>query len=306
MKTWFQKDTNQTYGKNYPYVINWPTNETGWSELMKTEPVIHAPNGTDYPASVLTNWFETEYAEQFEILRVACQRPKARIEDNYREAWFGPIPNFVNLRQVAQILSARAEAYLKKGRPDLALQDLTMVRRLMDCLHSSPTLVSTMIRVAIGGLYVSSIRESLTNGDWTDAQLQMIQQQLQSMDFLPELDRSLRAEVAAVDSFAEGKSTKEIAALWRWSSGSGSTKNFWEELGESLGEQSYMLIPRGWVYQNMVVYTHTMANHCWTDCDLGRNRIFPAISSNNAVAIDKMVVARGRLVISRPSPYPTS
>lgn len=294
MKEWFQEDTNRTYSSgSYPFIKTWPSEEKHWSELKNTEPVIHAPNGVDYPASVLTNWFEMQYADKFNLLRAACQRPKARLDGNHADAWSGPNPNFIEFRQVAQILSARAEAYFKMGRSDLALQDLTMLRRLMDCLQSSPHLVSTMIRVAIGGLYVSGVRDSLSADGWTEAQLETIQEQLRSMDFLPDLNRSFRSEVASMTSYIETEAVRDVVKALDVNGSNGGTRTFGDEIMGSLRKSAYWFIPRGWIYQNMVVYAEAMKHHCWTDFDLATRRIFPKTVASNAAVINNMDSSSG-------------
>ena len=106
------------------------------------------------PAEELVRWFK-RYDVEFQELHKACQRPHARLEGGFAEPFSASIPHFINIRTLAQALATRAKSNLVLGHPDEALGDLAVLRRLMDVLHSSQyTLVASMIRVALAGLYL--------------------------------------------------------------------------------------------------------------------------------------------------------
>ena len=68
-----------------------------------------------------------------------------------------PIPNFVNIRALSQILWRRAQCYLLLDQPGKALDEVTFMHQLCRVLEARPTgktmtLVAAMINVAVTGL----------------------------------------------------------------------------------------------------------------------------------------------------------
>src|SRR2546425_522428 len=88
------------------------------------------------------------------LLGSSTERPYERMAGDYQQPVSMPIPNFVTIRMVAQMLTQRAQCYLLMGQPDLALQELTLVHDLCRLLEAKPTgkpmtLVAAMIHVAV-------------------------------------------------------------------------------------------------------------------------------------------------------------
>ena len=125
-----------------------------------------------------------------DVLRKALERPYARMDSDYQRPFERPIPNFVRMRTVAQMLSQRAQCYLLLGQPEAAWHELALVRDLCRMLEAKPasdcpTLVEAMIDVAIGGLYVSVIQDGLRLQAWREPELAAMQKQLVDLNFLP-------------------------------------------------------------------------------------------------------------------------
>ena len=107
-----------------------------------------------------------QFEPQFDLIRQALKRPYARIDGDYSKPYEIPIPNFITVRAVAQVLAQRAKCDLLLGQPDKALQELTLMHDMCRLLEATPTgkpmtLVAAMIDVAVAGLYVDSVAEGL-------------------------------------------------------------------------------------------------------------------------------------------------
>src|SRR5262249_35813971 len=105
-------------------------------------------------------------AADFSLIRKALERPYARIDCDYQQPFMMPIPKFINLRDVSQILAERAQSYLLLGQPEAAWHELALIHDLSQILLAKPagkpiTLVAAMIHVAISGLYTSIIEDGL-------------------------------------------------------------------------------------------------------------------------------------------------
>jgi hypothetical protein len=187
-----------------------------------------------------------------DVLREALKRPCARMDSDYQRPFEHPVPNFIMLRTVAQLLSQRAQCYLLLGQSDAAWHELALVRdmcRLLDSKPASncPTLVEAMINVAINGLYTQVIADGLRLQAWREPELAAMQKQLTDVNLLPLVRTSFNAERAAVCHTLETHTPAELKKLFFFGK---DRPGLWEKLKNP----AYLLItfaPRGWLYQNM-------------------------------------------------------
>ena len=143
-----------------------------------------------------------------------------------------PMPRcFVEMRTIAQFLALANTHHLHAREPDQAFTNLTAIFQLTAWHDEDLTLVSQMIRVAIGGLALRSTWATLQAPGLTDAQLAALQSQLQSNTVLPNLTRTLEFERVSLDQiFVNVRSGQESvnSAL----GGSGATG--WSGAGEQV------------------------------------------------------------------------
>jgi hypothetical protein len=187
-----------------------------------------------------------------DLLREALKRPFARMDSDYKRPFEHPIPNFVRLRTVAQMLAQRAQCYLLLGQSEAAWHELALVRdmcRMLDGKPASncPTLVEAMIDVAITGLYTQVIADGLRLQAWQEPELAAMQKQLMDINLLPLVRASLNAERAALCRTFEITPPAELRKLFFFGR---------EPLGlwQRLQKPTYLMVglmPRGWLYQNM-------------------------------------------------------
>ena len=187
-----------------------------------------------------------------DLLRSGLERPRARMDGDYQRPFERPIPNFVRLRNVAQMLSQRAQCYLLLGQSETAWHELALVHDMCRLLEGSPprkatTLVEAMIDVAITALYTSIIEDGLRLQVWREPELAAMQKQLKDINLLALVREAMNAERAASCRTFETYPPAELKKLFLFGS---------EPLGlwQKLKNPTYLLItfaPRGWVYQNM-------------------------------------------------------
>jgi len=211
-----------------------------YSNTNTTATITTEPAARDYLA-----WSD-QFQPDFDLMREALKRPYARMDGDYSIPYQMPIPNFVNVRNVAQVLAQRAKCDLLLGQPDKALQELTLLHDMCRLLEAAPTgkpmtLVAAMINVAVIGLYVDTLATGLQSHAWQEPQLAVLQEQLKEINLTPFVFGALQEEPASLcrtaqtawipkifDLTSPTKWTERIR-LWRW----------W-------------IWPRGWTYQNMV------------------------------------------------------
>jgi hypothetical protein len=189
-----------------------------------------------------------------ELVRQADARPYARMDGDYQRPFESPLPNFLTLRTVSQMLAQRAKCYLLLGQPAAAWHELALVRDMCRMIEAkpagnSPTLVATMIDVAITGLYTSIIQDGLRLHAWGAPELAAIQSQLMDVNLLPLFRDSFSAQRAALCRAFETALPVMLSLIpFR---NSADPHLFWARLREEF--PLVICAPQGWIYQNMCV-----------------------------------------------------
>jgi hypothetical protein len=220
------------------------------------------------------------FKPEFDLIREALKRPIARMDGDYANLDSMPISSFVAIRDVAQTLSQRAQSYLLLGRPEEALKELILLHELGRLLeHKPPTLVAAMIHVAITGLYTSTVADGLRLRVWREPQLEALQQQLGEIQLLRIVMQSVESERAASCHLLETVSGSELTRIF----GSADPKrSFWRK---AIDPEDWLLrlMPRGWMYQNMVTIATT--DQAFLDTtDKGYQRVHPRRADEIGVA----------------------
>ncbi|HTL18025.1 MAG TPA: hypothetical protein VL793_12370 [Patescibacteria group bacterium] len=276
LEAWFRKDTSDTGAlalmprlpeglKSRPPSLAELKDWGLFAGAFQTGADFPLTDRTLTPAAVLLKWFE-RYDQGWTALYQAAERKSSRFDTDYSRGVEMEVPNFVAARTVAQALAAHAEANLLVSKPTDAMRDLTVINRMSKTFSSHPTLIGTMIGVAIAGLYDDVVRQGLAEHLWQPAQLVQIQEQAQGFDFISDYSRGMRGgEMANVLQLLETGSRAKLLNVLGVSKG-------WDKRRDTL---FYRLAPRGWLDQNMARYALLIcdAMQC---IDVGSGRVYPA------------------------------
>ncbi|MDR3456008.1 MAG: hypothetical protein P4N60_01070 [Verrucomicrobiae bacterium] len=207
------------------------------------------------PAADYLAWSDT-FQGDFDLIREALKRPYARMDGDYSTPYQMPIPNYVNVRAVAQVLAQRAQCELLLGRPEKALAELTLLNDMRRLLEAAParkpmTLVAAMINVAVAGLYTDAIADGIRLHAWREPQLAALEAQLAKVNLAPDLVEALKEDIQihiyAVEQYSTSKMLRPGEFDWA---------------------------PRGWLYKNLVFISaiHQKEAASW---DAGQNVFLP-------------------------------
>jgi hypothetical protein len=179
-------------------------------------------------------------APDFDVIRKAMQRPRARIQGDYTAPYTVPMPNFVTERTFAQTLGARAQCHLLLGQPEEALRDLSLLhdacRPILE--ENNPmTLVSAMINVAVRGLYADQIADGLRLHAWSEPQLAALEDQLKQINLLLPVKQGFKVESLFLWYELENRNPAQLVK---------------DDRKVSI---LAALIPSGWTYQNIANLT---------------------------------------------------
>lgn len=297
-----------------------PDNQNFFKAPMMTEWFVHSTNATtplytslsnpDTTTNFITEISASNYLAwcatlepQFSQIRTALKRPAARIDGDYTDPFFEPVPAFANYRFVGQVLTHQAKCHLLLGEQDKALDDLTLLHELNLTLvkNGKPVvLVVAMMHAVLAGLYVDAVACGLDSHSWHDSQLADLQKQLGEINLLPVVAGSLRCQRAWHCRILDTLSMSEIIR------GSAAP--------HSASDLGWWLMPNGWIAQNKAVLI-TLDEQVIGSFDLtnrmispykskvavmGRSQIFKHITPYNYFSVllvprfDKGAIAVGR------------
>jgi hypothetical protein len=221
------------------------------------------------PAADYLKWSD-QFEPFFDGIRNALKRPATQIEGNYSMPYKMPVPNFILMRTLVQTLAQRAQCDLLLGRPEEALRELTLLHDSCRILENAPTgrpltLVASMINVAISSVYVSVIRDGLRWHSWDDSQLVTLQEQLKTINLPALVNESLTEQAAESSRTLETLSGTTLKRSF--------SKHSWSD-PEYRMFRLLNLMPRGWLYQNMIV-TANLETDTSAAIDVTNQLIFP-------------------------------
>ena len=146
-----------------------------------------------------------KYDSTIEELRKASVLPYSRFPLNYNsdKPFTTMLMHLSSLKDCVETLRLRRVAELENGQIDKALDDVKLSLWLIDATRNEPFLISHLVRVAELQLVFQPVWEGLEKHKWSDAQLAVIEQELDKLDFLADSQLTMRGErnevFAAVD-----------------------------------------------------------------------------------------------------------
>jgi hypothetical protein len=169
---------------------------------------------------------------------------------DYKQGLFLPLPHLMPLRQAENLLSASALYNLHQGDVHDACRDLRTILALVKGLSGEPIQYSQGLRVAITHVSAAVTWEILQDPDVSESDLEKLQQDWQSLDFIKAAERTyLMTQVLTVRSLehyrqnpdeqwqyvmSRGRIDKILFKnLWRW---------FWSYADEKRALQIYQVL----------------------------------------------------------------
>lgn len=209
------------------------------------------------PAADYLAWSDA-FQGDFDLIREALKRPYARMDGDYSNIIRMPIPDYVNVRAVTQVLAQRAQCELLLGRPEKALAELSLMNDMRRLLEAAParkpmTLVAAMINVAVTGIYTGIIEDGIRLHAWREPQLAALETQLPKINLAPDLVEALKEDMQVSIYGVENLQYVE---------------------SDLLHVSKFDWMPRGWWYQNLVFISaiHHKAAASW---DADQNVFLP-------------------------------
>jgi hypothetical protein len=190
----------------------------------------------------------SKFNKNRQLLVAASARPQARFWINYDAGFAMSIPHLARLKSCFLYLCLHAEAALKAGEKETALEDIELLFRLVESIRGEPTAISQLVRIAVVTIALQPIWEGLADQQWTEAELSVIESKLGTMDFLADYEFAMRGERGCNLWWVDYIHKSGMSVLKEMSAPTEDSRP--AELEQFLGMATFRLIPAGWFDQN--------------------------------------------------------
>jgi len=222
-----------------------------------------------------------------ELEKAAAARPLSRfpIDYNYEPPFAILLPHLQAMRGLCTLLQMRSAAALEAGLTNRAFSELKLGMRLSDSISQEPIVIDHLVRVAMVGINLQTLREGLARRAWSDAHLAALEKELGAIDLLAEYKGAIRGERAF------GVGTLDYLRRQRFQ------LRLSDITGDSTDDMRTMsLMPAGWVYQNMLTISRMHQDFSLAAVDEKAHRVLV----NRVAALDQETHQLGQ---SRLRPY---
>lgn len=214
-------------------------------------------------------------AKDLDELALASRRQHCRFPVKYECA---ELPGLMGFKRAARVLRLRALLRLSQGRVSEAREDTLTILHMARHLNDEPTLIGSFLQMALVELALQPVWEGLVDNVWQEQDLAQLQEVIGSVDVLRVLFRAWRQERLSVSDFS-GTTLGEFAEAPGWERARNLSKMLMGGENPKPGALRtfaiWCLVPRGWVYQNMVNQDWIWAEGLEPCLDPHQHRVFP-------------------------------
>jgi hypothetical protein len=283
----------------------WPTNTGGWQMAKPTSleawqayyrtlaaktnlfPVAPQPQSPAADVLLALSRYDSAVEELRQAARLADSRFPLEYDSDNPSGIL--LPHLASLKACVQMLRLRACAELQLGQTEKAFDDTRLMFRLTEALRSEPILISHLVRIAEIHLALQPIWEGIAEHRWSDAQLAGLDDELQKLDFLSDLQSSMRGERAfALGTIEWVRSNRGYQPMI------GTLLAFFGDNSSDAYSALYFIgfyfQPEGWSYQNELTIASTHQRWLLRTVDPEKHLASPQIARDGQQYIDSLPV----------------
>ncbi|MCC6822552.1 MAG: hypothetical protein IT579_17620, partial [Verrucomicrobia subdivision 3 bacterium] len=241
-----------------------------WQEYYRMGTNLDGASPASTPAQDVLyalRYFEPDLTE---LRREAIRRPLARwpIQYDLNSPWGILLPHLANAKRITMLLQVRAAARLAAGQTADGLADIELGFRLADSIGCEPFLISQLVRMACNEIILQPLKEGQARHQFSDAQLTLLQQQLQSVDLLAGYQLAMRCE-RSIHGLWANMTRADMDGIQQFSDSQSSAKEFWRFAFLA------RIAPKGWIYQNQLVSSRLDDDYILSAVDVHTRTVSP-------------------------------
>ena len=233
----------------------------------------------------------SKFDENRQLLIAASARPQARFWINYDAGYTMMLPHLARLKASSQYLCLHAEAALKAGEKETALEDIRLLFRLVESIRREPTVISQLVRIAMAQIALQPVWEGLADRQWADAELNAIESKLDTLDFLADYEFAMRGERGCNLWWVDYIHKAGVSGLKEMSDPTEDLRP--AELEQFLGMANFVLIPAGWFDQNKLSLCHMYDEY-----------LLPLVGEQDRRVVPRTAIQEANKALKRPAVRP--
>lgn len=241
-----------------------------WQDYYRMGTNLNGANPSNTPAQDVLFALRHVEPDLTEIRQDANRRPQARWPVHYDldSPWNTLLPHLVNAKRITMLLQVRAAAQLAANQTGDGLADIELSFRLANTFGSEPFLISQLVRIQCYDLLLQPLKEGLARHQFSDAQLTLLQQELQSVDLLAGYQLAMRCE-RSIHGLWASMTRADMDFIQQFSDSQSSSKEFWRFAFLS------RIAPKGWIYQNQLVNSRFDDDYIFSAVDAQMRTVHP-------------------------------
>jgi hypothetical protein len=228
----------------------------------------------------------SRFKENRQILVESATRPEARFWINYDAGPAMLLPHLARLKSSVQYLALHANAALKAGDKETAVQDLKLLFKLIEAIRNEPLLISHLVRIAATQIALQPVWEGLADHQWSETDLSLIETELGRLDWLADFVTCMHGEQAC-NLWAVDYIRKAGLSGWDQLNGSDHEGTTQGEIAKFLARAAFQFIPAGWFDQNKISTCRFHEEHILPALDQQKHCVSPGVVKASHEAIEK-------------------
>lgn len=150
-----------------------------------------------FPQEQAVDDFLTRHSDLLdEIEAAALAEGEVRFPRDFREGPLMKTPEIESMRECTRLIDLRSRFAARTGDSDQAFRSVRAMIGLSKALRAEPMILSQLLRMAIYGVAVSALAETLSFTDWSEPQLAQLTEDCQSQDWHEAMKYALIGERA--------------------------------------------------------------------------------------------------------------
>lgn len=223
----------------------WPSEKVpGWNEGEAVDLKAYA---SAFPGGDIRKGLES-YRDVLDAYVQATKKPASRIPIHYSRFPDIEIPSLLGFRATARMLQLRALVELRDGKPNSAFEDVSALLATMRHFEKEPVLLTQILRLAIASIVEQPIWEGLQAHAWSASQVATLESELKGIDLISSMHRSWEIDQVGMAALYYRVAQEHF---WDWTYYPRGYFNA-EKPSRLTSLVRHLLIPRGWILQNIV------------------------------------------------------
>ncbi|MBC8352422.1 MAG: hypothetical protein H8E66_10570 [Planctomycetes bacterium] len=180
--------------------VNQTFESASFAEAVRQLPIVGEgaeipPVGEDWEQLEAVEAFLADHSDEMsKVHKAASLGGYARFDRDFDDGIAMLLPQVQGIRSAARMLILEARVAAHQGDADGVARSIHAIFATCRAVEEDPILISDLVQVALAGIAVSELEIAVGSVEFSDADLQMLREDVRSIDFQRSLERALMGE----------------------------------------------------------------------------------------------------------------